>query len=111
MEEWLKESEQALACALEVIANGEVDKLDSYKIAPILYCSIRELDDNVLFETMCEVNEQQVQTDCALDPSAIQNYKFNFVSSYLYCFVVHEQIDEFTYDDIMEYINDNMELF
>ncbi len=60
---------------------------------------------------MCDVNDQQIEQDCSFDPDSIKRYKFNYVSSYLYCYVIAGKIDEFKYDSVMDYVTSHMDLF
>ena len=55
--------------------------------------------------------DQQIEQDCSCDPDSIKRYKFNYVSSYLYCYVVGGKIDDLKYDNVMDYVNSNMDLF
>jgi len=60
---------------------------------------------------MCDVNDKQIEQDCSFDPDSIKRYKFNYVASYLYCYVVAGKMDDSKYDNIMDYVNSNMDLF
>ena len=60
---------------------------------------------------MIEANDQKVVADWSVDKDSKNQYKFHYVSSYLYCYVVAGKIDEMKYDRIMEYVCGEMELF
>ena len=60
---------------------------------------------------MANETDERVKRDWSVDEESKQHYKFHFVSSYLFCFVVADKIDEFKYDNIMEFVNHEMDLF
>ena len=60
---------------------------------------------------MIAINEEEVQRDWSSDQGSRRQYKFHFVSSYLYCFVVDEAIEEVEYDELMEFATNTFELF
>lgn len=111
MKEWLKETSESLSNAMDAIASGEIPRENMYKLAPIFFSQRQNFNMDSLVQEMIKANEQQVQTDCSFDPNSIKQFKFHYVSSYLYCFVVAGKIDEFKYDKIMEYVNQEMDLF
>ena len=80
-------------------------------VAPIIYSERQKTNTESLIQEMSETNDRQVKEDWSHDEKSKDQYKFHFVSSYLYCFVVSGKIDEFKYDEIMEYVNSKMELF
>ena len=111
MKNWLKRTEASLTKALEVAERGEVPLTNLYMLAPILYSEEMHTKNDTLFKEMSEANEKQVHSDWAVDSQSKKHYKFHYVSSYLFCFVVAGKIDEFKYDKIMEYVNYKMQLF
>lgn len=111
MQEWLNEIEESLLSAIAAISSGEIPKENMYKLAPLFFAERQNIKRVGLLEEMAEANEQQVQTDCSFDPNSIKQYKFHYVSSYLFCFVVAGKIDEFKFDEIMDYINQEIDLF
>jgi len=111
MDEWLQETEESLLSAITAVSSGEIPKENMYKLAPLFFAERQNIKRVSLLEEMSEANEQQVQTDCSFDPNSIKQYKFNYVSSYLFCFVVAGKIDEFKYDEIMEHVNQKIDLF
>ena len=80
-------------------------------MAPILYSEEFSALSDELLQAMADANEQQVQRDWEIDKQSRRQYKFHYVSSYLFCFVVAGRIDEFEYDQIMEYVCHEMDLF
>jgi len=111
MNKWLKEVTLALADALEKSEDGDIPLQNIYMLAPVLYSDKFKLNNEELLQEMIEVNDKQVSVDWSLDEKSKKQYKFHFISSYLYCFVVAGQYDEFKYDQIMEYICTEMDVF
>ena len=111
MEKWLLESEESLGRAMEAIKGGDISKENLYKLAPLFYSKKKKTNNDALIQMMCDANDEQIEQDCSFDPESINRYKFNYVASYLYCYVVAEKIDDFKYDRIMDYVNSNMDLF
>ena len=69
------------------------------------------MNNDALFQEMIGANEEQVSYNWSVDEKSKFQYKFHYVSSYLYCFVVAGKIDEMKYDKIMNFVTSNMELF
>jgi len=111
MIEWLNRLEASLEKALDIAERGDVILENLYMLAPILYSEEMHTNDEVMFQEMSEVNERNVQRDWSVDPASKYQYKFHYVSSYLYCFVVRGKMDEKKYDRIMEYVTSRMDLF
>jgi hypothetical protein len=111
MDKWLNEAEESLSKALDISKGGEIPLQNIYMLAPIIYSERQKTNNELLLQEMIEENERQVKEDWSHDEKSKDQYKFHFVSSYLYCFVVSGKIDEFKYDEIMEYVNSKMELF
>ena len=111
MIEWLNRVEASLQRALEVAERDDVPLQNLYMLAPIQYSQEQHTNNEMLFLAMSDANEEQVARDWSVDAQSKFQYKFHYVSSYLYCFVVAGKIDEKKYDRIMEYVNQEMELF
>lgn len=111
MDNWLEIATSSLADALEKTEGGDVPLQNLYMLAPILYSEKQNTKNEALIKEMIEANDQQVAADWSLDENSKNQYKFHFVSSYLYCYVVAEKIDEMKYDRIMEYVCSEMDLF
>jgi hypothetical protein len=80
-------------------------------LAPIYYSKRQETNNDTLIQEMIDQTEEQYQRDCSYDSNSKNQYKFHFVSSYLYCLVVAGKIDDFKYDQLMEEANASMQLF
>ncbi len=111
MEQWLKETEDSLSVALDASKDGSIPLQNLYMLAPIVYSERQKTKNEALIQEMTDANDQQVKTDWSYDEKSKEQFKFHYVSSYLYCFVVAGKIDEFKYDEIMEYVNSQMDLF
>jgi hypothetical protein len=111
MNKWLKETEESLALALAASKDGSVSLQNIYMLAPIIYSERQKTKNEALIQEMIDANDQQVKEEWSLDENSKDQYKFHFVSSYLFCFVVTGKINEFQHDEIMEYVNSKMELF
>ena len=111
MKKWLKETEESLSEAIDSSKNGAIPLHNLYMLAPIIYSERQKTKNESLIQEMIEANDKQVAKEWSLDEKSKDQYKFHFVSSYLFCFVVSGKIDEFKYDEVMEYVNSQMELF
>ena len=80
-------------------------------LAPIFYAVINKIQNYSLLQRIGEEVEDMVYEDWRHHPKSKEQYKFHFVSSFLYGYVVADKITELEYDDIMEYVNDRMDLF
>lgn len=110
-EQWLKETEESLSVALNASKDGAVPLHNLYMLAPIIYSERQKTNDEALIQEMLDENDRSVKADWSCDEKSKEQFKFHYVSSYLYCFVVAGKIDEFKYDEIMEYVNSRMVLF
>lgn len=111
MKQWLKEVESSLSEALEAAKIGEIPSQNLYMIAPLIYAKRKNMNNEALIQEMVDENEEQVKRDWACDEASKRQYKFHYVSSYLFCFVIARKIDENKYDEIMEYVTSKMDLF
>lgn len=111
MEDWLFEVVESLEKALEIAVSGDIVTENLYMLAPIIYSQKHHMNNDALLNQMAKETESQALQDASVDPESKSRYKFHYVSSYLYCFVVSGKIDEFKYDQIMEYVNDEIDLF
>ena len=111
MKSWLKEAEESLLKALDVSKDETVPSQNLYMLAPLIYSERKRTNNEALIQEMIEENERQVHEDWSHDEKSKDQYKFHYVSSYLFCFVVAGKIDEFKYDEIMEYVTGKMDLF
>jgi len=111
MKDWLNEVKESLSVALDASKDGTIPLQNLYMLAPIIYSERKKTNNEALIQEMIDANDRQVAEEWSLDEKSKDQYKFHFVSSYLFCFVVAGKIDEFKYDKIMEYVNSEMVLF
>lgn len=111
MKKWLEEAEVSLAEAIEAARTGEIPAQNLYMIAPLIYSKRHNMNNDALVQEMVDENEEQVQGDWVCDERSKDQYKFHYVSSYLFCFVIAGKIEESKYDEIMEYVTSKMDLF
>ena len=111
MKKWLEGAEASLKEALEAAESGSAEKQNLYMLAPILYSKKQNTNNETLIQEMINANDEQVTRDWSYDENSKRQYKFHYVSSYLYCFVVAGKLDELKYDEIMEYVCSEMDLF
>lgn len=111
MNKWIEEAKASLEEALKIAKDGTVPEQNLYKLAPIVYSNRQNTNDEALINEMIEVNEEQVAEDWSHDENSKRQYKFHYVSSYLFGFVVAGKITEFQYDDIMEQVCQELDLF
>lgn len=69
------------------------------------------MHNEALFEEVVEETERQVAEDRSHDEASIERYKFHYVSSYSFCYVIAGKLDEMEYDRVMDYVCSKMDLF
>ena len=111
MKKWLIESEKSLSKAIEAIKDGSIPKENLYKLAPLFYSEKQNTKNESLFQEMCDVNDQKIEQDGFFDTDLIKRYKFNYVFSYLNCYVVAGKMDDLKYNSVLDYVTSNMDLF
>ncbi|MDF1781433.1 MAG: hypothetical protein P1U67_09075 [Alcanivoracaceae bacterium] len=112
MKEWLERAEISLAMAMKAVdVAGGIPRENMYMLAPLFYSKISHMNNDNLIDEMVAVNEVLFKRDCSHDENSKHQYKFHYVSSYLYCYVVAGKIDEKEYDRVMDYLNGEMDLF
>ena len=111
MNKWVEEAKASLEEALKIAKDGSVPEQNLYKLAPIVYSNRQNTNDEALINEIIEVNEEQVAEDWSHDENSKRQFKFHYVSSYLFGFVVAGKITEFKYDDIMEQVCQELDLF
>lgn len=111
MNKWLEKAKRSLVEAIEISSGGTIPLQNLYMLAPILYAKENNMNDDSLLQGMIEVTEGQVAEDCSHDDKSIEQYKFHYVSSYLFCYVVAGKVEEMKYDRIMAYVCSKMDLF
>ena len=111
---WLSDVQSAYEAAIKGYDNGRFgisDKTSLYTLAPEIAAKRRGIDSKKLIEEMREYILEQVESDVKGDAEELLKYKFHFVIAYIHCHVPAGIIDEFEADKIMEYVNENWDLF
>lgn len=112
MKEWLERVEKSLDMAQAALErSGDIPRERMYMLAPLVYAQINHTNNDRLLDEMSKVNEAQFEQDCSHDEQSRYRYRFHYVSSFLYCYVVAGKIDEAKYDLIMDYVNGELDLF
>ena len=112
MKEWLERVKKSLDMSQAALErSGDIPRERMYMLAPLIYAQINHMNNGRLLDEMSKVNEAQFEQDCSHDEQSRYRYRFHYVSSFLYCYVVAGKIDETTYDLIMDYVNGELDLF
>ncbi len=111
MKKWVAEAKASLDEALRIAEEAPVPEQNLYKLAPVVYSTRQNTNNEALIEEMIAVNEEQVAEDWSHDANSKRQYKFHYVSSYLFSFVVAGKISEMKYDRIMEQVCNKLDLF
>ena len=111
---WLIDVKGAYEQAIVDYNNGGLninEKEELYKIAPLMVAQRNEIYDQEIINEMCELTSVAVNHDFSVDPESRQHYKFHFVIAYIQSHAHAGIITEMEGDQIMEYVNEQMELF
>ena len=111
MNDWLNDAKSSLADACEIMERGDIPSQNLYMLAPLVYSDRFNTKNEALIQEISEANDEQVAQDWSIDEKSKFQFKFHYVSSYLFCFVVAGKIEEMKYDKIMHFICSKMELF
>lgn len=112
MKKWLERAEASLEMAIKAIDVGDgIPKERMYMFAPLFYSEINHMNNGSLIDEMAAAIKAMFEEDCSHDEQSKYQYKFHYVSSYLYCYVVAGKIDEVEYDRIMDCVTGEMDLF
>jgi len=112
--EWADEVFEAYNHASKLLENGllPVDgKYNLFRYAPILAANNREIDKDNKKIDMLEFTVKDIERDFSLDENSQQHFLFHFIMSYIHSHVYANIITELEADAIMDYINDNYQLF
>lgn len=111
MEKWLNEVSRSLDEAIEAASREGVRLQKLYRLAPVLFARKHRINNDELIQEMIDEADAQVAEDASYDESSWDQYKFHYVSSYLFCFVITGELQELEYDRVMQYVNERMDLF
>lgn len=111
--EWAEESLDAFKKAYQEFEDGTLpikDKFEIFRYAPILASIQRNINGTDRGMEMLSVIED-IEKDFTVDDKAKRNYLFYFVLAYIQCHTYADLLEDMEADRIMDYINDNYELF
>ena len=108
---WKKEIEKALASAEKRAEKEGLERESLYKYAVDYITKNRGISDDALVREVAEQIEADIKYSREVDPDSRLNFRFGFVSSYLYGHATAGVIDEIYADKILDYISRNMDLF
>ncbi|MCY9879267.1 hypothetical protein OTK59_22240 [Vibrio natriegens] len=111
MDKWLTEVNEVMGEALDLVSSGELKYVSMYKLAPRMYVNRYNVPSDLMLKRILDEVDEQIKTEWYSDPSAKQQFKFHFVSAYLLCFLVDGKLTSKEYDQVMNYLNEEMELF
>jgi len=111
---WAQEALEAFDEAKQLLNEGKSiasDKYELFRQAPIIASFKRNINGNDRGSNMLSVINEIIESDFSVDTEAKQNYFFYFVLAYVHSHTYADFISEKEADQIMEYINDNYNLF
>lgn len=111
MGKWLTEINEVMEDALDLVSSGELKHVSMYKLAPRLYVNRYKVRSDLMLKKILDEVDEQIKTEWYSDPSSKQQFKFHFVSAYLLCFLVAGKVTSKEYDQVMNYLNKEMDLF
>ncbi len=111
MRKWLTEVNEVMREALSLVSSGELTHVSMYKLAPRMYAIRYNVRSDLMFKRMLHEVDEQVKIEWYSDAESKQQFRFHFVSSYLLCFLVDGKVTRKEYDQVMNYINKELDLF
>lgn len=111
--EWAEESLSAFNDAYKQLQEGSSPVENKYEIfrhAPILASINRNINGTNRGIEMLSVIKD-IEHDFEIDNEAKGRYLFNFVYAYIQCHIYSELLEDMEVDRIINYINENYELF
>ena len=85
MNKWLVEAEGSLNQALDVAVRGNIPLVNLYMLASLLYSQRQNMNNEELLKKMSESIDNMVAEEIKLDENSIYQFRFHYVSGYLYC--------------------------
>ena len=111
--DWAEEALDAYKEAYRQLEEGKSpvnNKLEIFRHAPILASIKRNINGTDRGMEMLSVIED-IKKDFDVDDEAKERYLFNFVFAYIHGHIYADLLEEIEADRIMDYINDNYQLF
>ena len=110
-QDWVTEIENGLLKAIKISEEQDRD------IHYIYLYAISHAIESLLIEdldTIQEIEEyidQMIDEDWSLDSNSKKRFKFHYAYSYIFSHVVAKKLDEMEADRIMDYVNEQINLF
>ncbi len=111
MNKWLREIHMVLEDAQSAIDSEESPSENLYMLAPLFYSKHHNINNQRLLDEMSKSIDELVKSDWLCDEQLRENYRFQFVSAYLFCFVVADKLSEIMYEQIIDFISSELDLF
>ena len=108
---WVNEIEKASTKAMKEMSQNSGLGRSLFSFAPDLVAQSRNITDKQLLNRMHALSVNMYELDRDTDPDTPEAPLFHFVSSYIFSHVEAGLITEREADSIMDYVNDNMDLF
>jgi hypothetical protein len=111
--EWAEESLAAFNEVYKQLKEGKSpieNKYELFRYAPIIAAQKRNIAGTDRGIEMLSVIED-IEHDFDVDDEAKDRYLFNFVFSYIHSHTYADLLEEMEADRVMDYINDNYDLF
>ncbi len=112
--EWLDDVFDSFEECLSDFKDGKstvTDLSDLYLLSPNVVAKNRGISDESLIVEMRNLVDENANNDFKIDPDSKKNYLFQYVIAYIHCHIPIGVLTEFEADRVMEYINDEEELF
>jgi len=109
--DWLREIKEALASAEIRAVNDSIEIQFLYRYTPQMVADKRGITDTKTIDHIHKEVEKDIKQQWSLDDRFVGDYKFYFVSSYIFCHVLAELIEDIPSDRVMDYVNKNIDLF
>ena len=111
--DWANEAFLAYKTAMHLLEKRSLlvnDKYEIFRHAPTLASIDRDINGKTRGIEMFSVIKD-IEQDFKVDAEARQHFYFNFIYAYIHSHTYADLLDEFEADRIMDYINNNYELF
>ena len=111
--EWAEEALAAFKDEYKILNDGKSsvkDKYNLFRVAPIAASINRGINSTDRGSEMLSI-VKDIENDFEIDEEAKEQYLFNFVFAYIHSHIYADLLEELEADRIMDYINDNYQLF
>lgn len=109
--QWVTEIEKGIAVAISFAEKRNEDISNIFKYAISHAVEAMGLEDLDSIEEIEEYIGELIDQDWSCDPESKNRYKFHYASTYIFSHVPPGFLEEMEADQIMEYVNDEIDLF